>query len=620
MAKIARFLFKAALKTVKWVFIVLLLFVASLFFREQRIPAVWVAKFATQFAPCGMAFKCDGAGFGFRRGAAVSNARIYAVGEGNVLKPLFSAKSATFNPFLRSVEIDSLKYLRLPDSYYTPDWTERNERLEIDFPELGEFSLVLREPRILGLAPQCAEAKILVRKTGIRAEGARVTWRERGETTVVEGFARMDIPSQRFVAEAFGKAHPRHIRPLIDTLDVPIALVYMDAFTELEEPVDAKGVFDVDLSNCDFNMKLDLKPKMGRYNGVKMSHAEGTISLQSYIRGTNANVKTHIDIPSAFDAEGRKLAGTVDVVWTNGITMLEFDAATALPFSDNITIVDFLDPEVFSMFRFNTPPEIKVRGRTSIEARHKDANNMKFSAKAGQMSFLDFVLKDVEADFTFSRDRLEFRPVRAKGRTGGSVTAKCNLDMPDFEPDAMRFSAEIDYVGGSLEELSDLFHFDLGERRGTVDCTLNLDGPVSTNVFAGLCGSGKIKIAEGHLAQMRLFAGLTKLLAEKVPGVGFLVNQSDASADFTIENGVLSSDNIYIEGGLVSLKARGSYDIARDNLDFIVHVQFLKKDSIMGKIVHPVTWPFTKLLLEFRVAGPIDTPEWNYMTILDKVL
>ena len=109
-------------------------------------------------------------------------------------------------------------------------------------------------------------------------------------------------------------------------------------------------------------------------------------------------------------------------------------------------------------------------------------------------------------------------------------------------------------------------------------------------------------------------------MADKVPGVGFVVNQSDASVDFTVTNGVFRSENVYIEGGLISLKGWGSYDMAKDDLDFTVRVQFLKNESILGKLVHPVTWPFTKLLLEFRATGPLDDPKWEYISILDRIL
>jgi hypothetical protein len=49
-------------------------------------------------------------------------------------------------------------------------------------------------------------------------------------------------------------------------------------------------------------------------------------------------------------------------------------------------------------------------------------------------------------------------------------------------------------------------------------------------------------------------------------------------------------------------------------------VQFTREESIAGKIVHYLTLPFTKLLLEFKVSGPIDNPKWENIQIVDRIL
>jgi hypothetical protein len=119
---------------------------------------------------------------------------------------------------------------------------------------------------------------------------------------------------------------------------------------------------------------------------------------------------------------------------------------------------------------------------------------------------------------------------------------------------------------------------------------------------------------------MKLFMGLTEYLAANVPGVASLVNQSQASVDYTITNGVFASNNIFIEGSVFSIKASGTYDIPADKLDFTVRLQLLKNESFLGKLVHPVMFPFTKLLLEFKVTGSADDPKWNYISVLDRIL
>ena len=51
-----------------------------------------------------------------------------------------------------------------------------------------------------------------------------------------------------------------------------------------------------------------------------------------------------------------------------------------------------------------------------------------------------------------------------------------------------------------------------------------------------------------------------------------------------------------------------------------MRVQFTKRDSVMGKILHPLAWPFTKMLLEFRLVGSPSKPEWHYISVIDRVV
>ena len=64
----------------------------------------------------------------------------------------------------------------------------------------------------------------------------------------------------------------------------------------------------------------------------------------------------------------------------------------------------------------------------------------------------------------------------------------------------------------------------------------------------------------------------------------------------------------------------GYFDSVNERLDYTARVQFSKKDSVMGKILHPLAWPFTKLLLEFRLRGTSDDPKWEYISVIDRVM
>ena len=141
-----------------------------------------------------------------------------------------------------------------------------------------------------------------------------------------------------------------------------------------------------------------------------------------------------------------------------------------------------------------------------------------------------------------------------------------------------------------------------------------------TNNYEVLNGKGRLGVKNGHLMRLKGFKGLVEMLADRVPGVSWFTDVTQGSCDYVIENGVLKSDDIYIEGSVFSIKMYGQLDTVRDQLDFTARVQFTKKDSFAGKILHPLAWPFTKLLLEFRVKGTSSRPEWEYVSVIDRVL
>ena len=326
-------------------------------------------------------------------------------------------------------------------------------------------------------------------------------------------------------------------------------------------------------------------------------------------------------MPLGLDHDGRRISGKIAVTDASGQPRLEYDVKSELMFDDALKIADIVDPEMLKAIKCDTAPSVTLKGTSGASAEDLAANDISGTASLRHGSLDGFRVNDLEGRYALKGDVLSV-DAKARGKTGGNLAWTSKFFLNGFEPTNIHYTAKGTYRGGSLEELADALDFDLGERNGKVDWDFDVSGALGsgTNDVRTLCGSGTLKITEGHLAQMKLFAGLTELLAEKIPGVSFLVNQTQASADYTITNGVFKSENVFIEGGLISIKGWGQYDIAADNLDFTVRVQFLKEQSMVGKIIHPVTLPFTKLLLEFKVDGPIDDPKWRYIKILDRIL
>ena len=616
MKKAAKFL----IKTVKWVFIVFCVFIGSLFFREQRIPADWVVSAVDSHMPSNIVFKCDSASFGFRRGARMRGIRLYDRERADPVQAVVSADSASVDFFLRRVRVVGLKIPRLHDGYYLPGNIERNERLDVEVPDVPSFSLTLVRPDVFGIAPERVVATVRTNPRRIEFDDVCVSWPDIDRAMSVNGSASIDFDEQRFRAVARGEARQSHIRPLLVTLDVPVAVSYMDAFTCVTEPVPVSASWDVNLVNNDFRMHLDLHPMLGRYNGVPMRRVDGELGLEVCTRGTNLNCVTTIGPLSALDPKGRTLDGRLAVVVTNDVTRLEFDAKSGLALKDVLSIADCLNDGTLDCVSCETPPEITVAGTLMPDPARQSENDLHGTVAFKRGVFFESPVEDVAFSYSYVGDTISFNNISLRGKDGGRYTGKAKLQIPASDPDSASFSMAFSCRDGSLGEIAEALGSDFGGRHGIVNSEAEVAGPISTNLYSHVNGRGRVRVTEGRLAQMKLFMGLTDYLAANVPGVAALVNQSQASVDYTITNGVFSSNNILIEGDVFSIKASGTYDIPADKLDFIVRLQLLKNDSFLGKLVHPVMFPFTKLLLEFKVTGPADNPKWDYISVLDRIL
>ena len=616
MKKAAKFL----MKTVKWTFIVFCVFLGSLFFREQRVPADWIVSAVSSHMPSNIVFKCDSAAFGFRRGARMRGVRLYDRERTDPVKAVVSADSASVDFFLRRVRIVGLKVPRLHDGYYLPGNIERNGRLDVEIPAIPSFSLTLIRPDVLGIAPERVVATVKTKTRRVEFEDVSVSWPDIDRAMSVNGSVYIDFDEQRFHAVARGEARQSHIRPLLVTLDVPSAVTYMDAFTGVTEPVPVSASWDVNLVNNDFRMHLDLHPLLGRYNGVPMRRVDGGLGLEVCTRGTNLNCVTTVGPLSALDPKGRTLDGRLVVVVTNDMTRLEFDVKSGLALKDLLSIADCLNDGTLDCVSCETPPEITVVGTLLPDLAMQAENNLHGTVAFKRGVFFESPVEDVAFSYSYVGDTISFDDISLRGKEGGRYTGKAKLNVSASDPDSASFSMVFSCRDGSLGEIAEALGSDFGGRHGIVNSEVEVSGLISTNLYSHLNARGKVRVTEGRLAQMKLFMGLTDYLAANVPGVASLVNQSQASVDYTITNGVFASDNILIEGAVFSIKASGTYDIPADKLNFTVRLQLLKNDSFLGKLVHPVMFPFTKLLLEFRVTGSAEDPKWDYISVLDRIL
>ena len=618
-------------KAMKLIFIAFCIYTGSLLFRQQELPAEWIEDRLQERLPENLVLHLGGGSFGFRDGLTLTDVKLYNKARKDALSPMVAVERASINLLTRRVHLVAPYYDKLPDGYYEPGYAygPRSQLKEApppwDFrlPRLPKFRLTAERPDILGIKPERVEGEVTVNPTRAEINNIKVKWpRQTALPMTVDGYIYFDIAEKHLAGECEGLATQAFIRPHLVILDIPVCLPYVDAFTGVQGPIPAYFAWDVNLDTGKTVLDLGLHPTLGAYRKVPMKRADGVLKIEVWYRDGFMESDIHIGPITAYDNSGRMLEGgfIVHRQGPNDDITLEVDAKSELKKDDILEIIDCLNDGTLDDFKCETPLKVWVKGFLATEDERQAANDLRGEMAVERCEIFNIAMENAQTEYEYKGDELTFKNATAKGSLGGELSAWAKFKLPAMESDKASVELDVNYRKGSVEEVADFFDFDLGDRKGKMEGSIHLSGPLTTNLLSKANGYGRINIEDGHLAQMKLFAGMTSALAEYVPGVGTIVNQNTGSCTFTIEDGVLKTDDLIIEGSLFSISAKGTYDIANDNLDFTVLTQFTRKESMLGKyLIRPIMWTFSKLLMEYKVRGPMDHAEWDYQGILDRV-
>ena len=614
---------------IKLILLIVGLFVLSLFFREQRLPRFLVDWFCHRFSNAEVVWTCDSAYIGFQRGLIVKGLKLYEHRSRRGISPLASVDLLTFNHLRRDVRLKGLKFSRLPALEEQPlvQVAPPPQWLSSTWVDLPEMTVVCEQPNILGVEASRVDCRVKVHPNGFNVEPLRIKWPERDESLSVYGFCQLNLKDRCLTGEVRGFARQPYIRPLFEALSLTCPLTYFDAFTGIREAIPVDCDWCVDLGTSDFSIQTKISPTLGYYREIPLAAVEGTIGFRygAPTEETNRNFGVSIDLARAVDEHGRALKGRLDLTHYEARPLrFDLDAESNLELDDILRIAQLENYGSFTnYFVCETSPIITSKGSFEIGPGATGTNHLAGSVSVWRAVLKDLHLENVGLNYVWQGDHVWVTNLLATGKSGGLIQGSVEIARAASESassDSWRLACRGTYDEGSFEEVSELLSFEQGKLRGRIHAAFDLALPIQTQALAQLNGRAQVRVQEGHLLQMKLFAGLTQLLADKVPGVGYLVNQSEGSVDLVATNGVISTENLFIEGGLISIKGWGTYDCVKDQLDLTVRVQLLKEASFMGKLLHPLTWPFTKLLLEFKALGSIKEPQWRYISVIDRVL
>jgi hypothetical protein len=213
-----------------------------------------------------------------------------------------------------------------------------------------------------------------------------------------------------------------------------------------------------------------------------------------------------------------------------------------------------------------------------------------------------------------------FDNAKASMPHGGRIQGKGLISFPGFREDAASFRIALKGDGIALDDALSSLGIESGNMSGKVSGVVEFDGPLTTALVSRVNGKVSVSLRDGHLARLKLFAGLTDYLAKNIPGISSLVDQSNAEMEGSISNGVIRASKILVSGDVFTITGSGTYSMPEDKLDITARVRIFKNNSIIGRLANPITWTFSKLLMEFKVYGSIDDPKWEYVSVIERLL
>ena len=532
---------------------------------------------------------------------------------------------------VKSITVVRPKMPRLPDGYYIPDsiefpgsydFMETDSPVELDIPDFMPFSLTVIEPDILDLrAKRVLAGKVSASSGALRFANVRVELPDRDAKMEVTGECEVDIPAQHVGGSVHGQARQPNIRPMLQALDITNCYQFIDAFTGVTTPVDAGCRFDVNLRNSDLRIFLDLHPTGGAYRGVPLETAQGNVDVRVFVRDHYQNANITVGPIVAHIADGSTMTGTILYENTNDIGYVTFrDVRSTTSLSNALAVADVLNDGTLDCLQPETPPTITLDGILAVDPAHAHTNHLDGTLAFDRGRFFGIPLVKAHTTFQLRSDYTTFTDAVASMPHGGSLTGNGLISFPGFDSTRARFRVSVDGTDISLEDMATTLGFDVSDRHGRLSGHVELEAPLTTALADRINGKATLKIKDGRLARLNLFAGLTDYLAQKVPGISSLVDQSNAEMECVISNGVLHASKVNVSGDVFAITGQGTYSIPDDNLDFTVRVRLFRNDSIIGRIANPITWTFSKLLMEFKVYGPIKNPKWKYISVIERLL
>ena len=268
---------------------------------------------------------------------------------------------------------------------------------------------------------------------------------------------------------------------------------------------------------------------------------------------------------------------------------------------DPVPILMWIDPHIAESllaYRFHQPPVTDVSGVLGLKDPQK--NNFKIELRAPQG--LDYTLlkknltfQQVEGTVLIKKQDLLVDIPRAS-LFAGSAAINATVSIV---PGDGRYEALVTLDGIDFKSLTKLY-LDYDTSQGKMSGDYHFT--TVTGDDHAMKGNGHMLIKDGSVYAMPIFGPLSILMNDVIPGLGYQA-ANRATADFTLEKGVINTKNLSIQSAAFTMIGEGDIFYLEDRMNMSVR---LNVRGIPGIIFFPVS-----KLFEYISDGSAKHPAWR---------
>ncbi|HUB87376.1 MAG TPA: AsmA-like C-terminal region-containing protein [Verrucomicrobiae bacterium] len=259
-------------------------------------------------------------------------------------------------------------------------------------------------------------------------------------------------------------------------------------------------------------------------------------------------------------------------------------------------------------YHFLKPPSVRVNGQLPLrdmnEPTNLDEADMSFEmVKSAPLAWLKFKTTDIIGTIRWQGQVLILTNVAAAFYGGaGTGFAVFDFSAPHEGAD---YNLSVEVTNADLHTLMAGLSSPTNQLEGALSGKLVVTH-ADTRDWRTWNGYGHAQLRNGLIWNEPIFGILSPVLNAVSPGLGSS-RATDASAEFTITNGVIHTSSLQIRATMAQLQYAGTVDLA-GNVNLRVNAQLLRNTWMVGHVVSAALWPVSKLF-EYQVTGTLNKPK-----------